>query len=165
MIFTKEITGTAGSEQDTVTVLVANDLYNNWFVQKGGHTVNATPEAIEEGVNIEDLPCFDCFTSTSPINTLAELEAAMQREEEQTQETYTVKFKGVLYPMRTIVIEGVMYNISTTELSNLLMAEENQTTTDEDTEEIDNQIYFYVEPDKIHLPINELKEHVIKEIG
>lgn len=83
MLFSKEITGTYGSNRTPCTVLVCNDTYNSWYVVQGGTIVNGTYDDGEliNGVNVEEINDFDCFTWHTPINTLEELEACIEAGE------------------------------------------------------------------------------------
>ena len=65
----KVVNGTYGSSRTACTVFV----FGNWYVCEGGQTVNATYDEIEDGVNIEELNDYDCFTWSSPIESLEEL--------------------------------------------------------------------------------------------
>lgn len=77
MLFTKTVTGTYGSNETPCFVFVANDNYMNYYVVEGGQTVNATHDSIEDGVNVEELNDVDCFTWNTPIETIEQLENAV----------------------------------------------------------------------------------------
>jgi hypothetical protein len=74
-----EVSGTYGSGKTPCTVFVADNLrWGKWYVCEGSQNVNLTYDPIEEGVNIEDLEDTDIFTSSKPINSLRELEQAIE---------------------------------------------------------------------------------------
>ena len=75
---TYELVGIHGSGMTPCTVLVA--AYNGkfWYVVEGGTIVNCTnwmPE--DERVDVECLTDVDCFTWSKPIESLEELEQAI----------------------------------------------------------------------------------------
>lgn len=49
------------------------DGYSYYYVQHGGHVVNLTYDEIKEGINLNDIYDFDCFSSTNPIETIEQL--------------------------------------------------------------------------------------------
>ena len=69
----KEVSGTYGSQKTPCTVLV----YKGWYCVEGSVNVNRTHEEIEDGVDVEELSDYDCFTWSSPIDTLEELMMAV----------------------------------------------------------------------------------------
>jgi len=75
---TFEIEGTYGSHKTPCPVYVA-EMRNGlkWYVADGGTMVNATYEDICEGCDIEELADVDCFTWSKPIESIEELENAI----------------------------------------------------------------------------------------
>ena len=84
--YTKTINGFYGSSRTPCEIYTLD----GWYVVDGSLTVNRTHEDIEDGVNVEELSDYDCFTWSSPINSEEELEAAInygEEEEEAEEET------------------------------------------------------------------------------
>ena len=93
----KTINGFYGSNHTPCEIYTLD----GWYVVDGSLTVNRTYENIEDGVNVEELSDYDCFTWSSPIESEEELEAAINdedieadmreqdREEEETEEEPT----------------------------------------------------------------------------
>ena len=73
-----EISGYYGSYKTPTTVFVAETSRGSWYVCEGSVNVNFTPETdLPIGVNVEELSDIDMFTAGSPINSLDELENAI----------------------------------------------------------------------------------------
>ena len=70
----KELNGTYGSGNTKTKVFV----YGKYYVCKGSQNVNKTHDEINEGVNVEELQDYDCFTWSKPINTLNQLIKAVE---------------------------------------------------------------------------------------
>ena len=79
--YTKTINGFYGSNHTPCEIYTLD----GWYVVNGSLTVNRTYENIEDGVNVEDLPDYDCFTWSSPINSEEELEAAINDDEPEEE--------------------------------------------------------------------------------
>ena len=74
-----EVNGTYGSGKTPCTVFVAEDRDGGkHYVAEDSVNVNYTYDDIEEGVNIEELQDDDMFTASRPINSLEELEEAIE---------------------------------------------------------------------------------------
>ena len=75
-----EIYGTYGSAQTPCTVLVYEESNgcSRWYCVEGSCNVNLTYDDIDDGVDVEELSDVDCFTSSIEINTLDELEIAIE---------------------------------------------------------------------------------------
>lgn len=74
-----EVSGTYGSQKTQTTVLVyENRDGSKWYCCEDSKKVNCTYDDIEEGVNVEELSDFDVFTTMQPIQTLEELEIAVE---------------------------------------------------------------------------------------
>jgi hypothetical protein len=58
---------------------------DGWYCVDGSLTVNRTYENIEDGVNVEELSDYDCFTWSSPIESEEELEAAINDDEPEEE--------------------------------------------------------------------------------
>jgi hypothetical protein len=69
----KTVIGHYGSNRTTTDVFV----YGDWYVCEGGQTVNRTNDPIEDGVYVEEVKDYDCFTVNDPIMSLDELIAAV----------------------------------------------------------------------------------------
>lgn len=69
----KEIKGYYGKNNTPCTIFV----YNGWYCVEGSVNVNYTNEDIELGTNVEELTDLDCFTWSSPINSMDELVEAV----------------------------------------------------------------------------------------
>jgi hypothetical protein len=75
---TFEITGTYGSNETPCTVFCAQDHKGGtWYVCEGSVNVNYTFDELTDGTNVEDLQDVDIFTWQDGINSLEELEAAI----------------------------------------------------------------------------------------
>lgn len=72
-----EVTGFYGSGRTPCTILCATDYYSTFYVVEGGTIVNNTYETLENGVNVEEISDFDCFTVNNPIESLQELEKSI----------------------------------------------------------------------------------------
>ena len=70
----KELRGTYGSRNTPCTVL----YYNGWYCVNGSKNVNRTHEELEDGVDVEEVSDYDCFTWSSPIDTIEELIQAVE---------------------------------------------------------------------------------------
>jgi hypothetical protein len=74
-----EIDGTYGSAQTPCTVFVYEKRNGSkWYCVEGSCNVNLTYDDIEDGVDVEELTDVDMFTSSIEINTLNELEIAIE---------------------------------------------------------------------------------------
>ena len=51
---------------------------SSYYVVKGGTIVNRTYETLEDGVDVEGVEDFDCFTWNKPINTELQLVKAVE---------------------------------------------------------------------------------------
>jgi len=71
---TKELEGTYGSGKTPCTVL----YYNGWYCVNGSQNVNRTHEELGDGVDVEEVSDYDCFTWSSPIDTIDELIQAVE---------------------------------------------------------------------------------------
>jgi hypothetical protein len=75
----REVSGTYGSGKTPCTVFVyENRNGSRWYAAEGSVNVNKTYDEIEEGVDIEELSDDDAFTWSSPIESLEELEIAVE---------------------------------------------------------------------------------------
>lgn len=83
MLFTKTLTGTYGSGKTSCFILTANDSYLTYYCVEGSKMVNQTYDTLKDGCDVEEVSDFDCFTWSSEINTLEELENAINDEEEE----------------------------------------------------------------------------------
>lgn len=73
-----EVNGTYGSGKTPCTVFVAAPHWNViWYVVKGSINVNRTNSGLYTGVDVEEIFDIDMFTASSPINSLSELEEAI----------------------------------------------------------------------------------------
>jgi len=73
----QEITGTYGSNQIETTIFV--DVFHGWYTCIGSCNVNkCDPSLLVEGVNVEELQDSDCFTWSKGIDSLEELEQAIE---------------------------------------------------------------------------------------
>ena len=75
---TKEINGFVGGISKRPTTIFIQETENGtWYVFEGGNCVTKTHEQVTEGVWIDELSDFDCFTLNEPINTIEEFEQAI----------------------------------------------------------------------------------------
>ena len=75
----REVEGTYGSGMTPCTVFVyENSDGSRWYVVEGSVNVNCTYDEIEDGVDVEELFDVDIFTWSSPIESLEELEKAVE---------------------------------------------------------------------------------------
>lgn len=73
-----EVNGTYGGSKTPCTVFVAEDREGGkHYVAEGSVNVNYTYDEIQDGVDIEELQDADMFTAGSPIESLEELEEAI----------------------------------------------------------------------------------------
>jgi hypothetical protein len=74
-----EVNGTYGSGKTPCTVFVADkgQYSSAWYCVQGSVNVNKTPDPIEDGVNVEEVFDIDTFTASKPINSLKDLEHAL----------------------------------------------------------------------------------------
>jgi len=73
-----EVNGTYGRSKNESTIYVA-EMPNGskWYAVDGSQNVNCTYEDIEDGCDVEELADVDCFTWPKRVNSLDELEAAV----------------------------------------------------------------------------------------
>jgi hypothetical protein len=75
----REVEGTYGSGMTPCTVFVyENYRGSRWYAVEGSTGVNCTYDDIEDGVDVEELSDHDFFTSSFKINSLEELEKAVE---------------------------------------------------------------------------------------
>jgi len=72
-----EVDGTYGSGMTPCTVLVIEQGWCWWYCVSGSQNVNKTTQKILEGVDVETVEDIDTFTWNEPIETLEELQAAI----------------------------------------------------------------------------------------
>jgi len=73
-----EIDGFVGGiTKRPTTIFVAETNNGTAYVCEGGNCVNFTHEEVKEGVWIDELSDFDCFTVNEPIETIEQFEEAM----------------------------------------------------------------------------------------
>lgn len=76
---TYEINGTYGSGQTPCTVLCAEKYDGHtWYAVEGSSNVNLSPEPLTDGQDVEEIQDIDTFTWPAGVNTLEELEAAIE---------------------------------------------------------------------------------------
>lgn len=73
-----ETQGYYGSGHTPCTIFCAIQGGSTWYVVDGGTIVNRTAETVDLGADVEALADFDCFTAGYPINSLEELECAIE---------------------------------------------------------------------------------------
>lgn len=73
---TYSISATYGSQNTPCTVFVYESPAGYWYVVEGGTVVNLT--LMPPFGNVEDLEDVDCFTWSKPIQSLEELEIAVE---------------------------------------------------------------------------------------
>lgn len=73
----KTVTGTYGSWKTPCEVFVYETPNGYWYAVDGSKNVNCTQEDINEGVDVEELQDFDCFTWGHKICSPEELERAV----------------------------------------------------------------------------------------
>ena len=69
----KIYSGTYGSGKTPCEVFT----YNRWYCVEGSCNVNRTYDDFFDGMDVEELDDYDCFTTTKPINSLEELVEAV----------------------------------------------------------------------------------------
>ena len=74
---TYEINGTYGSNATDTIIFCAETNNGTWYVCQGGTIVNLTDGNLVEGVDVEALCDYDCFTVSNGIKSLSELEDAI----------------------------------------------------------------------------------------
>lgn len=75
---TYQVEGTYGSYKTPSTIFVAEDPFEGrWYVAEGSVNINYTYDAIEDGVDIEELSDDDTITSSFPIRSEEDLENAI----------------------------------------------------------------------------------------
>jgi hypothetical protein len=74
-----EVSGTYGSGKTPCTVFVAETNRGSWYAVEGSVNVNYTIAIpLPIGVDVECIEDSDMFTSSKPINSLEELEQAIE---------------------------------------------------------------------------------------
>jgi hypothetical protein len=71
------VNGTYGSQETPCEVFVYPYNGGSWYCVEDSHNVNFTYDAIESGVNVETLQDSDYFYAGKKIQTLEELETAV----------------------------------------------------------------------------------------
>jgi hypothetical protein len=71
-----------------------------------------------------------------------------------------ITYRGLDWPLRVLTIPGYGEDllIGSTDLYSVLF--EGYASSDRDAEEVDDQIFFYVEPSELELPDREIKKVV-----
>lgn len=70
-----EINGFVGGiTKRPTTIFCGESIKGTWYVCEGGTIVNRTDEPVTEGVWIDELSDFDCFTVSAPIESLEQFE-------------------------------------------------------------------------------------------
>lgn len=73
------ISGFYGSGNTPCEVFIYEERNGSkWYCVEGSCMVNKTHDDIPEGTNVEDLSDHDCFTSTTPINSIDEFITAIE---------------------------------------------------------------------------------------
>lgn len=72
-MYSGEINGTYGSHYTPCTVF----YYAGWYCVKGSKNVNRTHEELTDGVDVEMVEDYNCFTWSKPIDSLEELISAV----------------------------------------------------------------------------------------
>ena len=73
----QEIDGTYGSHKTECNVFI--DIEYGWYVVEGGSVVNNTITSnLVDGVDVEELEDFDCFTMPEPIETIEDFIKAIE---------------------------------------------------------------------------------------
>lgn len=75
-----EVEGYSGVSRPTPRTILCAENRNGstWYVAERGCVVNLTWEEITAGRNIEEISDADCFTWDKPINTLKQLQKAIE---------------------------------------------------------------------------------------
>lgn len=73
-----EIQGTYGSYNTPCTVFVYERLMEKWYCVEGGNNINMTYEDLPDGIDVELVGDLDCIMLSEPINSLEELEIAVE---------------------------------------------------------------------------------------
>ncbi len=74
----KEVNGTYGSNKTKTAIYTAtNSNGATWYAVEGSKGVNRTYDEIEEGTDVEGLKDFDFFTWSKNIESLEDLEEAI----------------------------------------------------------------------------------------
>jgi hypothetical protein len=74
---TFEVDGYYGSQKTPCKVLCAKTRNGTWYCVEDSKNVNLTLENVQHGVHVEYLQDVDMFTAGAPINSLEELENAI----------------------------------------------------------------------------------------
>jgi len=76
----KEVQGYYGVNRPNPTTILVYEKRNgsSWYCVEGSKNVNLTYDEISTGTNVEELQDVDTFTWNEPINTLEELETAVE---------------------------------------------------------------------------------------
>jgi hypothetical protein len=73
-----QVKGTYGSNKFPCTIFVLTEHTGySWYVVEGSQNVNYTADTITEGVDIEGLEDLDYFQASKPIESVEELETAI----------------------------------------------------------------------------------------
>lgn len=73
-----EIQGFYSKKQIECTILTYNDTFGTWYCVSGTNQIHFTHDDLEEGVSLIDLVSVETFASDIDINTLTELETAVE---------------------------------------------------------------------------------------
>lgn len=74
----KEISGFYGSQKTPCDVFVCETGNGNWYVAQGGVTINKTIRDLDDGVNVEEIPDYTCFTVKSAVETMEQFMHAIE---------------------------------------------------------------------------------------
>ena len=71
------ILGTYGSENTECDIFTLENDQGTWYAVSGSVNVNLTYDTLTDGVNVETVNDVDCFTLSNPIETVEQLEHAI----------------------------------------------------------------------------------------
>lgn len=89
MSYLYEVDGTYGSEQTASTIFCYETWCGTWYCCAGSVNVNHTCDPLVDGVDVEQLRDDDHFTWDRPINSLRQLQAAVDDEDEEEDDEST----------------------------------------------------------------------------
>ena len=78
-----EVEGTYGGSKTETTIYTYEERGGTWYVADGSVNVNFTYDEVEDGVDIEELNDADMFTASSPIESVNDLENAVDSDDEE----------------------------------------------------------------------------------
>jgi hypothetical protein len=97
-----EVEGTYGGSKTETTIYTYEERGGTWYVADGSVNVNFTYDTIDDGVDIEELTDEDMFTASSPIESVNDLENAVDSDEEDYAKGGSMASGGEIYTVNLL---------------------------------------------------------------